>query len=113
MTTTYAIMSEVNVETAKVSIKFKIKGSQQPAYHVFHTSLMGEYYKLWFILNTTKVKKLDDIKDKSLRVIYDEEEANSIIAVGDPLDDKFVDLQTQELHPVSEKRIYRRYREKV
>ena len=113
MITTYAIMSDVEAKTAKVSAWFKIKGREEIVYHEFDTSSLSQFYKLTFILDTTKAKSLDSIKEKSLRVIYSEGKEISIVAIGDPINNKFVDLQTEELHPVSERKIYRRYRKKV
>ena len=113
MITTYAIMSDVDAKTAKVSVWLKIKGKEEIAYHEFDTSSLAQFYRLTFILDTTKAKSLDSIKEKSIRVIYTEGKEISIVAIGAPIDNKFVDLRTDELHPVSERKIYRRYRKKA
>lgn len=112
MLTTYATISDLRITQTKVWIELKVLGKYFPVNHEFDTALWRDYSKVAFILDITRVKKLGDIKNKGVRVIVTEAINDSLIAIGDPLKNRFIDLQGDEF-PVSERRINWRYRKKA
>lgn len=113
MITANATITDVRIDQTKIWIELKVEGKYFPVHHQFDVSYMDAYSKIAFILDITNVKSINDLTGKFVRVIDTENSHNSLIAIGHPEKNRFIDLHKEDDFPVREWRIYWRYRRKV
>lgn len=115
MLTKNATITNITLETGNANtvmwIQFECEDRPWPIYLKFQIWFLSEFEKVSFIMNTAKVRHYRDLIGKKVRVIDNEEERNYLIAIGHPSKNRFIDLHGSEF-PVSERRIYWRYRHK-
>lgn len=112
MITAYATISDVRVDRTKVWIELKVDGKYFPVHHQFNTAYLCDYSKIAFLLKTAKVKSVSALTGKTVRVVDNEKSHNSLIAIGHPKRNRFIDLIKQDDFPVMGWRIYLRHRKK-
>lgn len=111
MITAGGVITDIIVDNTKVWLQVTSESKAFPVHYEFDTSLLSDITRLMFLIERTKAKDIKDLLGKSVRIIDTEELNNSLIAMGDATKNKFVDLYGSEF-PVSERRIYGRYRHK-
>lgn len=103
------VLSENENGNAVVWLRLNCDNHPFPIYHKFYVGFLGDLYRIQFLIKNTKAINIDDLKGKSVRVIDNGEVRNYLIAIGSPSKNRFVDLKGDEF-PVSERRIYWRYK---
>lgn len=111
MYTTDAIITDVIREETKVWLQLDFDNKEFPSHWEFNLATLRDIEKIFFLIKCTKAGTINGLKGKQVRVIDTEEVQNSLLAIGSPSKNKFIDLYGSEF-PVSEKRLYRRYRKK-
>ena len=112
MITANATITDVRFNERKLWIEFRVEGKYFPLHHEFNVGYLGDYYKVAAILDFTDSANFNNLKGKTVRVIDTEESHDSLIAIGHPKRNRFIDLHKVDDFTVWEKIIYWRYRKK-
>ena len=130
MITTNATITDVRFDGKKLWIELRVDGKYFPVHHEFDLRYIGDYYKVSSIFGFTDLKNFEtsffdfsvsvryilaefnSLKGKTVRVIDTEESHHSLIAIGHPKKNRFIDLHKVDDFTVWEQIIYWRYRKK-
>lgn len=112
MYTADAIISDVINNCKKVWIQLDYDGRCFSSYHEFDLKYLKDVDDLMSLMKFTNSKEIEDLLGKYVRVIDNGDVRNSLVAIGSMSKDKFIALYLDSF-PISEKKLYRKYRQKI